>query len=103
MLTDFVRAGKLVIMEIKAGSPIGRRGPAQNWNKAVTLHVVWNCDAGGFQEGLWIVEHRNDCLASCAGFDNAGPTNHQWRRERFFVNPAFVEPAVFTEIEALIG
>ena len=77
--------------------------PSSSGTKTLALHVVGDFDSGDVEEGLGEIEVGNDIVVDRTGLDPARPADQQRRLERFFVHPAFVEPAVFAQIPALVG
>ena len=58
--------------------------------------------AGDVQKRLCEVQVGNKRVVDAAGFGDTRPTDEQWSVKAFLVHPAFVEPTVFPEPEALI-
>ncbi len=67
------------------------------------MHVGRNLDAGDLAKGFRKVDRGHYVLVASAGLGDAGPAYDHRRAERLLIDPAFVEPAVLSEIETLVG
>src|SRR5207249_10857811 len=98
-----MRTGELVIMVVEAFAPRGQRLALEERYQAPALHFGGHREAGCLQECLGEVQIADDILVDATRLSDRGPADEEWRAERFLKDPAFVEPAVLTEVKALIG
>ena len=103
MRAHMVVGGVFVIMIVKGRAPVGGRRALEEREEAASLHAGGDGQAGGLEEGFGEIEVGNQILVGAAGLDGSRPADEQRRARGFLENPAFVEPAVFAEEEALVG
>ena len=98
-----VRLRVFVVVVVELLAPVGRSLTRENRLQAAPLHLGGRRQSGHVEEGLGVVDVRDQCLAHGAGLGHAGPADKQRRTHGFLEDPALVEPTVFTEVEALVG
>ncbi len=67
------------------------------------MQIGWSINSGDFAEGARKIHRRNDVPVSASRFNYTGPADKKGSAQGFFVHPAFVEPAMLSEVKALVG
>ena len=98
-----VWTGEFVIVVVERLAPVLGCLPAEQRREAWTLQIGRGRDARCLQEGRGEIDIADQVVVHRPGLRDTRPTNDERRAERFLENPAFVEPAMFTQEETLVG
>ena len=93
----------VVVMVVKAGAPVGRRLAAHYGHERAPVESLGRLRTRHLHKGRGVINVLHERREAAAGLDHAGPLHNERHVQRLLVNPALVEPAVLSVVEALVG
>ena len=104
MGTHAVEAGKLIIVIVQGLTPVARcLAFFHQFLERNALHVLRNGDAAHIKESRSKVDVLGQTCNLRTRFDMSRPAHHHRHTKRLFVHETLVKPAMFAQVEALIG
>ena len=97
-----MNARVFVVVIVDRLPPIVRLFALQQRDERLALHVGWNLRAGHLDKCFCVVQVLDQLFDTRAWLRHAGPFTDKRHLERLFVHPAFVIPAVVSDVEALV-